>query len=55
VLFSLYNYQAAYRSGFSAETAILQVLSDSLLAGDDGDVVALALFDMSTTAFTVII
>ena len=47
------DQQSAYRPGFSTATAILWVLSDILQAVDEGDVAALALFDLSAAFDTV--
>ena len=44
----LYNrFQSAYRPGHSAETTLLKIASDLLLALDDGNVSLLALLDLS--------
>ena len=39
--------QSAYQPGHSTETAVLKVLSDVLLAVDDGNMAVLALLDLS--------
>ena len=45
---NLYNrFQSAYQPGHSAETALLKIVSDLLLALDDGNVSLLALLDLS--------
>ena len=46
-------YQSAYQSFHSTETAVLRVLSDILKAVDEGDVVLLALLDLSAAFDTV--
>ena len=45
--------QSGYRQGHSTETAVLRVLSDILLAVDNGDLAALVLLDMSAAFDTV--
>jgi len=40
--------QSAYQPGHSTETAVFKVLSDVLLAVDDGNVAVLALLDLSS-------
>ena len=45
--------QYAYRANHSTETAVLKVLSDILLAIDDGDLSALVLLDLSAAFDTV--
>jgi hypothetical protein len=47
------QYQSAYQSFHSTETAVLRVLSDILQAIDDGDVALLALLDLSAAFDTV--
>ena len=42
------DLQSAYRSGHSTETAVLKVLSDVLMAVDEGNMAALALLDLSS-------
>jgi len=47
------SVQSAYRKCHSTETAMARVLSDILMALDRGDVVALALLDLSVACDTV--
>ena len=47
------TYQSAYRPGHSTETAVLRVLSDILLAVDQGEVTVLVLLDLSAAFDTV--
>jgi len=42
------DLQSAYRLGHSTETAVLKVLSDVLMAVDEGNMAALALLDLSS-------
>ena len=43
----LHQLQSAYQPGHSTETAVLKVLSDVLLAVDDGNMAVLALLNLS--------
>jgi hypothetical protein len=47
------DQQSAYRAYHSTETAVLKVLSDILLAVDEGDLAVLALLDLSAAFDTV--
>jgi len=47
------DQQSAYRPGFLTETATLRVLFDIQQAVDEGDVVVLAIFDLSVAFKTV--
>jgi len=47
------SLQSGFRPGHSTETAILRVLSDLLEAVDDGDIAAVALFNLSAAFDTV--
>ena len=47
------KFQSAYRSHHSTETAVAKVLSDILLALDEGDLACLALLDFSAAFDTV--
>ena len=41
--------QSAYRHNYSTETALIKVVSDIIMAADAGDVIVLALLDLSAT------
>ena len=50
---SVRNQQSAYRAYHSTETAVLKLLSDILLAVDNGDLAVLTLLDLSAAFDTV--